>query len=178
MKIKFICGCMKSGKSAHLIMFYRECDKKNIEAFKPDIDTRDGDFIVSRAFPDKIPCKRIKDVRDVLMSDKDIILIDEYQFFQKEQLEDTLKALSKTDKTVIIAGLDRLHNGEYWTNFEAVKKYVTPENMIQLKAVCEECGAAAEYTKLKSLSDSLIQIETELTTYIPTCEECFMRKEQ
>ena len=169
---------MYSGKSMTLISFYQNYDKKIVDAFKPDIDTRDGDFIVSRAFPDKIPCKRIKDVRDVLMSDKDIILIDEYQFFQKEQLEDTLKALSKTDKTVIIAGLDRIHTGEYWANFEVVKKYVEPGNMIQLKAVCEECGAAAEFTKLKSLSDSLIQIETELTTYIPTCEECFMRKEQ
>ena len=168
---------MYSGKSMTLISFYQSVDKNTVEAFKPDIDTRDGDFIVSRAMADKIPCKRIKDVRDVLMSDKEIILIDEYQFFQKEQLEDTLKVLSKTDKTIIIAGLDRIHTGECWANFEVVKKYVELENMIQLKAVCELCGAAAEFTKLKSLSDSLIQIETELTTYIPTCEECFNRKE-
>lgn len=175
MKIYFFYGCMKSGKSKTLISFYQNYDKNTVDVFKPDIDTRDGDFIVSRAMTDKIPCKRIKDVRDVLMSDKDIILIDEYQFFQKEQLEDTLKALSKTDKTVIIAGLDRIHTGEYWANFEVVKKYVEPENMIQLKAICEECGAAAEFTKLKSLSDSLIQVESELTKYVPMCEKCFKK---
>lgn len=176
MKIIFITGPMRSGKSKYLIEYALKY-KDVIEAFKPEMDTRDGDFIVSRAMTDKIPCKRIKDARDVLMSNKEIILIDEYQFLQKEQLEDTLKALSKTDKTVIIAGLDKIHTGEYWANFEVVKKYVEPENMKQLKAICEECGAPAEYTKLKSSSDRLIQVESELTKYIPMCEECFMKRE-
>lgn len=173
MFLRFIYGCMKSGKSKFLIESCKFLHEGVYEAFKPDIDTRDGDFIVSRALDDKLPCKRIKDAREILKSKKDFIVIDEYQFFQPEQLEDTLKELSKTDKIVIVAGLDRLHTGEYWSNFNIVKKYVKKENMIQLKATCEYCGDPAEFTKLKSLSDSLIQVESELTTYFPLCKRCF-----
>ncbi|AYP68284.1 thymidine kinase [Bacillus phage vB_BcoS-136] len=91
MRVKdVILGTMKSAKSAQLIMkgFLLDQQGKKVLTFKPEMDTRDGAFVSSRALPIKRPAIIVpKDNSGVLMSEKvwmenpDVILIDELQFF-------------------------------------------------------------------------------------------------
>ena len=166
-------GCMFSGKSLNLINKTLQLNK-SYECFKPDIDSRDGDFIVSRDSDIKLPAKRIKDLAEILNSEAKVIVMDEIQFFNPDDFEKTILDLKKADKIVLMSGLDRIASGEFWDTYKVAEKLA--DEVIRLNAVCDECGGVASYTKKISGADVAIEIESENVKYIPVCEKCFRRK--
>jgi thymidine kinase len=93
-----ILGTMKSAKSAQLIMkgFLLDQQGKKVLTFKPEMDSRDGAFVVSRALPIKRPAIVVPTnsngnmiATKVWVEKPDVILIDELQFFTVEQGEDS-----------------------------------------------------------------------------------------
>ena len=90
-------GPMNSGKSMALLQMahnYEENNKKVI-LVKSVTDTKGGDYLVSRIGPKrKIQVKLerteslLDDKYDVLIKDKDAILVDEAQFLTVRQVED------------------------------------------------------------------------------------------
>lgn len=169
-KIKLVVGPMFSKKSFTLINDYLQ-DKGTKEVFKSGLDTREIGFVKSRAITETVPCKTVKDIKEVLNSKAEHIYIDEYQFCQAEQLLDVIKGCKEKNKKLSMYGLDYLANGEEWASYTAIKNKVDQE--VRLTARCEICGEPATKTMLESLSKDLIQIESELTKYYPVCEKHF-----
>ena len=80
-----VTGPMFAGKSKYLIENYY--DNPDVDAFSPLLDTRDAE-IVSRAYSDKkIPCTKVSTLKQAHPK-KNIVLVDEYQFFSPEDLKD------------------------------------------------------------------------------------------
>jgi thymidine kinase len=172
-EIILVHGCMKSGKSKHLIENLQQPENKDHEAFKPEIDTRDGDFIRSRAFKGiEIPCKRIGDPRLSLDSTKKIIAFEEFQFFQAEQLIEVVLELKERGKKVFLVGLDLLATGAEWETYTKIRPLA--DKNIHLKAKCHKCGEPAEFTALlQGAIGEDVQIESSKTVYEPCCREHF-----
>lgn len=96
-----ILGTMNASKSAHLIIRAYNLQNrqgKKILAFKPEGDSRDGAFIVSRALQEKLPATVVKKDDDgssmellVKIEQPDVVLVDEVQFFSEQQIESLAK---------------------------------------------------------------------------------------
>lgn len=164
-------GCMYSGKSLNLIKKTLELEK-SYECFKPSIDIRNGDFIVSRdATNMKLPAKRIENLEEVLESKAEIIVLDEIQFFNEENFASIIKKLKKKNRVVLMSGLDRIASGEFWKIYPIAESLA--DEVIKLTATCELCGGVATYSKKISGTNSDVEIENGDVKYIPVCEKCF-----
>lgn len=178
-EVVLISGPMKSGKSARLIEMYNDFSSKGItvECFKNSIDTRDVGYIKSRAYDETVPCTTLNNIKECINSKADVVMIDEFQFIQAPIMADTVRHFIDNNRSLYIFGLDRIADGSKWPTYTAIKDLVDAE--IQLKADCEMCGrkGVAEYTKLESQSNDLVQIENELVKYYPVCKDCFLKKQ-
>lgn len=166
-----VVGPMFAGKSKYLIENYY--DNQDVQAFSPTLDTRDAQ-ITSRAYPDKkIPCTKISRPSEMLESKANIIIADEYQFLGPvEELVDIIQTLKSQHKTIVMAGLDLLANGEEWSNYTVLKEICDKE--IKLRAKCSKCKKPARFTAMISGNkDKKVQIEGE-ATYEPRCKEHYM----
>lgn len=167
--VELITGCMKAGKSKYLIDNYANED---IEAYKPVIDTRNSD-IISRAYGTSkvIPCTKISSLKEV-KNEKSIVIIDEYQFFDTEELKEFVKKSKQQHKKIVLAGLDLLASGEEWLNYTWLKSLA--DKQIKLTAKCDVCGKKAEYTELvNGDKNKKIQIEGE-AIYEARCKKHFV----
>lgn len=173
-------GSMCSGKSKELLKHTKKLKELGIKfkVFKPSIHKRDGEYLKSRALKYKKRCVLVDKASDILehMKDKYITtaVIDEMQFFQAEDLRDTLNLLSKRNKAVIAGSLDKIHTGEEWKTFTEIKDKAHLK--VHLKGECEYCGKPSEYTILESANKELsVQFEAQGVKYRPACKECFDR---
>ena len=157
---ELIVGCMKAGKSKYLIDCFAE--NETVEAYKPSIDTRNPDFIVSRAYADKrIPCKQVSSLYNINPT-KPIVLVDEFQFFNVEELKDFVVKCKQRHHKLIMAGLDLLADGSEWSAYTELKPMA--DKIIKLRAKCSVCGKPAEFSTLTSGDkNKKIQIEGEAT---------------
>lgn len=173
--IKLVFGAMCSGKSKYLIDLYKKeiLEKKTVEAFKPMSKNRGGDFIVSRGTDDKLPCKRIMDITEALASKADCVIIDEYQFFNSDQLKYTLQEFKKRPwQSVYIAGLDKKDGLNYWTNYLIVEKLA--DIKINLKAICDKCKKLnATISRLTKLGKDGSYSTTKGAEYEILCQACY-----
>ena len=174
-KVVLVYGPMKSGKSATLIDIHNGLIEKGItvECFKNTIDTRDIGFIKSRASEQTVPCTTLVNIKDCVKSSADVVMIDEFQFIQATVMIDIVNNFKQTNKTLYIFGLDKIANGDEWPAYTAIKDLV--DKKIKLTATCELCGDVAEYTKLESDVNDLIQVENENVKYFPVCKKCFYK---
>jgi thymidine kinase len=165
---------MFAGKSQHLMDKLEELEKSFI-CYKPAVDTRDGDFIVSRNGNRKLPAKKIAHMKAAINCEAEVIVLDEIQFFDNVDVAETLTTWRTRGKIVLLGGLDRLANGQYWKIYPLVESMA--DEIIHLKAVCDLCGGSATYTKKilgPNTTDREMQIEGEDGVhYIPVCAKCF-----
>lgn len=122
-----IVGTMNASKSAQLLMkaYNLERQGKKILVFKPEIDTRDGEYVISRALSSKRKAIVIskeaegKMKRIVAESLPDVVFVDELQFFTPKQVEELAEISFKVD--VYAYGLMVAYNGKL---FEATKRAI------------------------------------------------------
>ena len=85
--IEVVCGPMFSGKTEELIRRVKRAQiaKQKIQIFKPEIDTRYEQRVVSHSSLsiEAIPAKSSKDIIEKVFDSTRIIAIDEVQFFDK-----------------------------------------------------------------------------------------------
>ena len=174
--IIFVNGCMAAGKSKWIIEEASSEKYYTVDAFKPMSQNRAGDFIVSRGTDKKLPCKRVMDITEVLGSKADCVIIDEYQFFNSDQLKYILQELKKKPfKTVIVAGLDKKDGLNYWTNYHIVKEFADKE--INLKAVCDNCKRLnATISRLAKIGKDGSYSTTKGAEYEILCQACYDMK--
>ena len=156
--IEVIAGCMFSGKTEELIRRLNRSAiaKQKVIIFKPALDVRyDATDVVSHN-KNKIKSTPVKSSADIisLVSDCDVVGIDEAQFFD-EGIIDVANELANAGKRVIIAGLDMDYTGKPFgpmPQLLAIAEFVTKVN-----AICMSTGEIGSYTfRLEGQSDSQV----------------------
>ena len=187
--LEFRYGPMNSGKSMNLLQTaynYEENNKKVI-LIKSVIDTKGGDYLVSRIGPKrKIRIKLGK--KENLFSNKyiekirkaDIVLVDEAQFLNKSQVEELWIITKKFDIPVICFGLKTNFKSEF---FEGSKRlFELSDKFKELETICK-CGKKAFFNArkingkyVKDGLENVIDKENKETKYVPLCGKCYLEK--
>jgi len=161
--IEVICGSMFSGKTEELIRRLKRAKfaKQKVEIFKPAIDTRYNEEMVVSHDSNEIrstPVPAAANTR-LLGEDRDVIGIDEAQFFDDE-IVTVCNDLANKGIRVIVAGLDMDFKGNPFgpmPNLMATAEYVT-----KVHAVCTRTGNLAQYSYRKTSNEDLVMLgETE-----------------
>ncbi len=176
--IKSYVGPMFSGKSDSLIKDYKSIWNKDlIIAFKPRKDTRDGAFIKSKNYNEKIPAVLIDNLSEIIDYVKDghyrTVLIDE-----AELLEGDVTILA--DLSVIfeidfkIAGLNMTSEQE---PFGIMGDILAVSDEVEIiKGSCQDCARPSIYSFYMG-DDKEGQVKVGDTNYVSLCPRCLkMRK--
>ncbi len=179
--VEVICGSMFSGKTEELIRRLKRARFANqkIQTFKPSVDTRYSDEDVVSHDSHAIPCKPLKDPKEMLdvPSDVQVVGIDEAQFYDAS-LVDVVQELADRGVRVIIAGLDTDFLGKPFGPMPALMAIA--EDVQKVHAICVRCGNLANHSHRTSKSQELVVLG-EKDVYEPLCRECYnkaMREEQ
>lgn len=185
-KLVYKYGAMNSGKSMAILQMaynYEENNKK-VVLVKSCIDTKGGNYLVSRIGPRRkigIFLDQDESLRDdkylSIICDKDIILVDEAQFLTTKQVNDLWFIAKNMDKKVICYGLKTNFKSEF---FEGSKRlFEVSDEIIKLETLCS-CGNKAEFNARKvngkyitSGKEYVIDGE-ESVEYIPLCSKCYL----
>lgn len=175
--IEVICGSMFSGKTEELIRRLKRARIANlkVEIFKPRLDIRFHEQNIVSHDENAIPSIPIEHSKDILnlVSDVDVIGIDEAQFFDN-QLTDICDQLAERGIRVIVAGLDMDYAAKPFGQIPfllAKADYIT-----KLHAICVRCGNIANYSYRKTKQDNQLLIG-EKDLYEPRCRNCYMKGE-
>lgn len=169
---------MYAGKSKQLILIYKKFEDMGASqiAFKPVFDTRTT-TIESRSGI-SIPSVAVENPLEFEenIKGKDVIFIDEFQFFTPALIEDVLKFLKK-GKTFVISGLDKDFMKDNFEVYNTLRKHATTE--IKMSAVCHTCGRVAKFSRkenatIELINGSRIELDkgTEKTQYFSACDRC------
>ena len=161
--IEVICGSMFSGKTEELIRRLKRAQfaKQKIEIFKPAIDVRYDDDLVTSHDSNQIPSTPVPAAANIpiLANDCDVVGIDEAQFFDDEIVQ-VCNALANRGVRVIVAGLDMDFEGKPFGPMPALM--ATAEYVTKVHAVCTRTGNPAQYSFRKSdLKDLVVLGEKE-----------------
>ena len=161
--IEVICGSMFSGKTEELIRRLKRAQfaKQKIEIFKPAIDIRYDDDLVTSHDSNQIPSTPVPAAANIpiLADGCDVVGIDEAQFFDDEIIQ-VCNALANRGVRVIVAGLDMDFEGNPFGPMPALM--ATAEYVTKVHAVCTRTGNPAHYSFRKSdLKDLVVLGEKE-----------------
>ena len=174
--VEVICGSMFSGKTQELIRRLKRLKvaKKKFIVFKPAIDIRyDKNKIVSHNndFLNATVVNNIAEIKE-LISDEDVIAIDEAQFFDKTLIS-LCNDLANKGKRIIICGLDMDYLGVPFGIMPSLM--AISDSITKLHAICSDCGDTANYSYRKGIDQDRIVIG-EKDEYKALCRVCFNKK--
>lgn len=183
MSFVFRSGVMNSGKSAHLLLTHHNfiSQGKNVLLFKPSTDTRDGAFVVSRAFNQSLPVNVVSDeplnsmYRMCQELKPDCVLVDEVQFFAEHRIDELAHIADDLGIMVVCYGL----RTDFKTNlFTGSKRLIELGASIEeLHATCPHCHNYAVYNM--RLSDGVPVFDGEQIqtggneSYRSVCRQCY-----
>lgn len=182
-------GPMNSGKSMAILQMaynYEENGKK-VLLVKSVIDTKGGDYLVSRIGPKRNIQVKLGE-EDSLLSDKyksmleglDAILVDEAQFLTGKQVEDLWYITKRMDIATICFGLR--------TNFKSLffrgskRLFELADKFKELETICH-CGKKARFNARKvdgkyitEGEDHVIDDDPKHIEYVPLCGNCYLKE--
>jgi thymidine kinase len=171
--IEVICGCMFSGKTEELIRRLKRSKIANqrVEIFKPSTDVRYHKTNIVSHDENYIPSTPVQHSEQILLlaGDKEVIGVDEAQFFDME-LPRVCEVLTQKGIRVIVAGLDMDFTGKPFGSIPQL--LATAEYITKVHAICMVCGNLASYSFRKSADKSQVLLG-EKDVYEPRCRECF-----
>jgi thymidine kinase len=185
-------GTMNASKSAQLLMkaYNLEQQGKKVMVFKPETDSRDGAFVVSRALSDKRPAIVVpKDSDGSIMAEKvwtkkpDILLVDELQFFTEAQVEKLAEISITFDVDIYAYGLLLSYTGKM---FDATKRAIESGFRItMIDMSCDYCQNDATHhllyvdEKLETDGSGIVVEDEEFKkkkqSYKSVCFSCYQR---
>lgn len=184
-KRKLFHGTMNASKSAQILMqtFNFERQRKTFLIFKPLLDTRDGEFIKSRALDEKREATTISKEDDGIMYGlafyikPNFIFVDEIQFFTTKQVEELSDISIKLDIPIFAYGLLLSYTGEM---FEASKKAIECGFSLQeLKMQCDMCNEKSTHHLLYTDGQVVMDgngIHVGDTEYKSVCYSCYKQE--
>ena len=181
-KLYFKYGTMRSSKTANLLMTKYNYESEGISTIliKPEIDDRCEKTIVKSRIGLSAEAISINNtepitnqIQNYLKKDKKkAILIDETQFFSKEQIDELKQIAYKYDYPVLCYGLLTDFKTEL---FPGSKRLIEIADSIQeIKSVCS-CGKKATVNARYINNEIVIQGDQIMigdTEYKPLCWEC------
>ena len=163
---------MFSGKSSMLCTIAEKYGAYS--AYKPCIDNRYSKRHIATHDGKKINSKSIYSVDEVYLASQKLIILDEIQFFDgnivKGNIIHLLQNLTLSGKFVIMSGLDRDYNGNWFETSKKLSEKV--DEVFYLKGVCEQCGNPSDRTFKYTKTDSNISIGGP-QSYEGRCLSCF-----
>ena len=173
--IEVICGSMFSGKTEELIRRLKRAQfaQQKIEIFKPAIDQRYDDVLVTSHDQNQIPSTPVPAAANIaLLADGcDVVGIDEAQFFDQEIVQ-VCNDLANRGIRVIVAGLDMDYQGNPFGPMPALM--ATAEYVTKVHAICTRTGGLAHYSYRTSSKDTLVVLG-EKEDYTPLSRAAFFK---
>jgi len=173
--IEVICGSMFSGKTEELIRRLKRAQfaKQRIEIFKPSVDNRYDDELVTSHDQNQIRSTPVPAAANIpiLASECDVVGIDEAQFFDSEIVQ-VCNDLANRGIRVVVAGLDMDFKGNPFGPMPALM--ATAEYVTKVHAVCTETGNLAQYSHRKSKDDNVVVLG-EKDLYEPLSRAAFFK---
>lgn len=179
-----IVGTMNASKSAQLLMkaYNLERQGKKILVFKPEIDTRDGEYVISRALTSKRKAIVIpKDAKGAIKKEvskhrPNVIFVDELQFFTTEQIEELADISLNYDVDIYAYGLMIAYNGKM---FEATKRAIECGfRLVVIDMQCENCRNDASHHLLYVNGELIVDgdgIFVGDQEYKSVCFDCYQK---
>lgn len=171
--IEVIAGSMFSGKTEELIRRLKRAEiaKQKVEIFKPTIDVRYSEDEVVSHNENSIHSTPVESAATILLmvSDVDVVGIDEAQFFDMGLVE-VCNKLANDGIRVIVAGLDMDYLGKPFGPIPEM--FSTAEYITKVHAVCVRCGNLAQFSYRLNKSDKLVLLG-EKQEYEPLCRNCY-----
>ena len=171
--IEVISGSMFSGKTEELIRRLKRAKiaRQKVEIFKPQIDVRYSEEDLVSQDSNTILSTSVSSSRNIplMVSDVDVVGIDEAQFFDHGLVE-VCNQLASQGIRVIVAGLDMDFRGKPFGPMPAL--LACAEYVTKVHAICMKCGNLAQYSHRISDSEKLVVLG-EKESYEPLCRECF-----
>jgi len=176
--IEVICGSMFSGKTEELIRRLKRAQfaQQKIEIFKPAIDLRYDDELVTSHDQNQIPSTPVPAAANIpiLADGYDVVGIDEAQFFDDEIVQ-VCNDLANRGIRVIVAGLDMDYKGKPFGPMPALM--ATAEYVTKVHAICTRTGNLANYSFRTSKEDELVLLG-ERENYEPLSRAAFFNANQ
>ena len=177
-RIEIVCGPMFSGKTEELIRRLKRAQfaKQKIEIFKPAIDLRYDDQLVTSHDQNQIPSTPVPAAANIpiLADGCDVVGIDEAQFFDEEIVK-VCNDLANSGVRVIVAGLDMDYKGNPFGPMPALM--ATAEYVTKVHAICTRTGHLANYSFRTSDEDRLLVLG-ERENYQPLSRAAFFQANQ
>lgn len=167
-------GPMFSGKTTQLIKTYKTYTyiEKKIAVVNYADDTRYHDTMLSTHDLVMVPCIQTKELHTVLndLIDKDIILINEGQFFQ-DIYEIVLLLLNTYRKKIYIYALD----GDFMRNKFGKVLDLIPycDKVNKMHALCSHCKNGKPAIFSHRISAEVQQVVIGSQNYMPLCRQCY-----
>lgn len=186
---ELVIGGMYSGKSAELIRKATECEFQSIKykIFKHSVHTRDGNKVISRIGVER-PCIMVDNAYQIsqyaINNNLKYVLIDEVQFFGKEDILRTREVLNSNNITCCFYGLDRLAEADFTKNPIEPKYWETTKALIDSgnirivypnQAYCDSCGRPACWTACTRSEANIVSSEEEASVYKASCKPCYRK---
>jgi len=176
--IEVICGSMFSGKTEELIRRLKRAQiaRQRVEIFKPAIDTRYDDELVTSHDQNQIRSTPVPAAANIplLVNDCEVVGIDEAQFFDEEIVQ-VCNDLANRGVRVIVAGLDMDFKGNPFGPMPALM--ATAEYVTKVHAVCTHTGNLAQFSHRTSSDDGIVVLG-EKETYEPLSRAAFYKENQ
>lgn len=168
--LEIVVGPMFSGKTTKLIETFYQLNKPNIQikVINYSLDKRYDDNKLSTHDQWKINCEFHSDLNNIDVSNTDIILINEAQFFP-DLKNIVLRWVEQENKDVRLYGLD----GDYKRQtFGEMLDLIPYSNSIhKLYARCSVCSMPAIYSH--RVSNEQTQIVIGSSNYLSLCRKCY-----
>lgn len=178
-RLYFKYGAMGGGKTLDCIRTYYNYQEKGliVRSYKPELDTRDSECVISSRTGDKIASEWIKQndkiyelFKDFNKDNTDVILIDEAQFLTADQVQDLKDFAIDLNIPIICYGLTTDFRSYL---FEGSKRLMElADSKEEIKSVCW-CGKLA--TQNARIIDGEVVKEGEVVqvggneSYTPLC---------
>ncbi len=163
-------GPMKCGKTQQILSEYKRqlIAGKNVNMFKPSIDTREGKNVVASRYGIDIPATTINEISDIKKYDADVYCIDEFQFLNGDVK--IIEDMASQGKKFFIAGLNLTAEKKPFGQMPEL--LCISDNIHMLTAICDNCkNENAVYTYYKGGKTDDIVIGDK--QYLSLCRHCY-----
>lgn len=165
---------MFAGKTSYIYTKYRQYSKQEgvrILTVKPKMDTRSSEVTTHTGF--SIPCVCVSELTGMDVSEVDVLLVDEAQWFP--DLLDFVKLHWKTNLRMYIAGLCGDIHQEKFGQISDILQYCS--EFFFVHDICSVCGEASCFNKRKGDEESR-DVPGGAELYFTVCSKhlCLQRK--
>ncbi|CAD6195689.1 unnamed protein product [Caenorhabditis auriculariae] len=174
--VTVILGPMFSGKTTELLRLHdrQVLARRGCILVKYAGDTRYDEHMIATHSSllgkgETVKAHRLSEIRDILFRDAvQVVSIDEGQFF--DDLAETVEELAQRNKVVCVAALSGTFERKPFPQVSLLLSYAN--EIKQVTAVCDDCGASAPFT-FRSTMDKKVEVIGGSDTYKPLCRECY-----